>query len=239
MAMSALRRFWYYWWVVPRAQWDVFDLDYQLYTFALFHRDLRTKLIHATTIPTIMLLSLLLLARWPLYPGAPVWLNAALVYAAVVAIAHLPWCLMHRLLGLWLLTAATLGLLCWAGGLLRETSAAFALIAIYVVGLMETGSHGLEPVPPYNNGQDRWMSPREFRAKGGVWVLLAALATPTIFTLASLLSNPRTFPMVLLQLMNLLDYRRDLKTRTDRWVEAEWRTGRPRMHEVPSAPAYP
>jgi hypothetical protein len=123
------------------------------------------------------------------------------------------------------------------GVLLRETSTAFVLVAIYVIGLVETGSHGLEPVPPYNNGQDRWMSPQEFRAKGGVWVVLAGLATPTIFTLASLLSNPRTVPMVLMQLMNLFGYRRDLKTKTDRWVEAEWRTGQPRMHEVPSASA--
>jgi hypothetical protein len=92
----------------------------------------------------------------------------------------------------------------------------------------------LEPVPPYNNGQDRWMSPREFRAKGGVWVVFAGIATPTIFTLASVLSNPRTFPMVLLHLANLLGYRRDLKAKADRWVEAEWSTGQPRSTRCPA-----
>jgi hypothetical protein len=231
--MSGIRRFWLYWWVIPRVQWDLLDLDYQLYTFALFHRDRRTKLIHSFTIPAIMFCSLLLLERWALPAGGPAWLNAALVYAAVVALVHLPWCLLHRLAGLWLFTAATLSLLYWAVHWLPEPSVAAALIAIYVLGLVETSSHGFEPVPPYNNGEGRWMSPQEFRRKGGVWAVIATVSTPTIFTFASLFSNPRTFPMVLLGIMNRFGYRRDLRTKADRWVDAEWSTGRPRMHEVP------
>jgi hypothetical protein len=67
--------------------------------------------------------------------------------------------------------------------------------------------------------------------------VLAGLSTPTIFTLASLASNPRTLPMVLLRLMLAVGYRRDLQESTEAVVAAEWRSGQPRIHRVPAGPA--
>ncbi len=247
---SPLRRFWLYWWVVPRAQWDLFDLPYQLYTFDLFHGDRRTRLTHFVTIPAIMLFSLALLARWPLWPGAPALLTAATAYAAGVALVHLPWCLARSLPALWLVTTGVLAVLGLGGTAFHRWTAvpggpwyapgplaANPLLWIYLLGLVETLSHSLEPVPPYTNGQGRWMSPAEFRRTGGVRTLLAGLATPTIFTLASLASNPRTLAMVVLRAMLAAGYRRELGEATRAVVAAEWRSGQPRIHRVPPHPA--
>ena len=72
---SLLRRILYWWWVVPRTQWDFDDLDYQLYTFEVFHTDWRSKLAHDVTIPAIAFFCMVFLAsstsragRWPTAP---------------------------------------------------------------------------------------------------------------------------------------------------------------------------
>src|SRR5690606_31723455 len=60
------RRFVYWWWIVPRVQYDFEDLDYQLYTFEIFHQDWRAKLAHYVTIPAITFFSLAFLAQFHL-----------------------------------------------------------------------------------------------------------------------------------------------------------------------------
>jgi hypothetical protein len=245
---SALRRFVLYWWVVPRVQWALFDLDYQLYVFALFHGDRRTRTIHYTTIFGISFFILAFLARWPLYAGAPAGVSVALAYAAAVALVHLPWCLACGVLPVWIGTAALL-----AGQWLGATAydrwtrlpgapwyaptasiATNPLVWIYVLSLVETASHGLEPVPPYNSGKARWVSSEEFKREGGAWVVVAGLCTPTLFTLTSLLSNPRSLPTALVwRILALFGYRGAQRRAIAEMVAAEWRAGQPRLHSAP------
>jgi hypothetical protein len=246
MAGSWLRRLWLYIWVVPRAQWDLFDVDYQIYVFRLFHREQRTIVIHYITILAIMLFSLAFLSQWPLFDGAPRFVNMGAGYALAVALLHLPWCLSRGLYGLWLGTAATLTALSLggtiylermaiAGGSWWEPTALWAnpLLWVYVFALAETVSHALEPVPPYTTGAGRWMSNEEFRRQGGKSALFAAIATPTIFTLVSFLSNPRSIPMVVLRLSARAGYQRALVDEMDAVARDEWRSGQPHMHSVP------
>lgn len=239
-------RAWMYSWVVPRAQWDLHDVEYQIYTFDLFHQDWKTKWIHRATIPGILLATFAFLAQWPLWEGAPAALNAGSIYAAGVALLHLPAAARRGMIPLWVATAATIAALFAAGtawhGLAAVPGAPWyaptALIAnpllwMYALSLVETASHGLEPVPPYNNGTDRWMTPAEFRSSGGRWTVLAGFATPTIFTVVSFLSNPRSIAQVVLEAMFTLGYRRELQQKVAAAVASEWRLGQPRMHWVP------
>jgi hypothetical protein len=230
-AAGWLRTLWLYIWVVPRAQWDLFDVDYQVYIFRIFHRELRTRIIHYITIPAIMFFSLAFLVRFPLWPGAPRWCTAATAYAGVTALLHLPWCWKQRVPGLWLATAAELALF-WIVATLMPVP--HPILGMYVFALAETVAHALEPVPPYTTGAGRWMSNAEFRRGPLGSKILAGLATPTVFTLVSFLSNPRSIPMPILRISSrLFGYQRQLVGRIDEVAAREWRSGQPHMHSVP------
>lgn len=243
---SAWKRFWLYWWVVPRAQWDLLDVEYQIYVFQLFHGDRRTKIIHYTTITLIAFFHLVFFAQWPLWTGAPVFASWAVVYGVFVVALHARPYLTRGLSALWLglcglLVVMGLGATSYyqltrvpgAAWYAPTSLAANPLLWIYVFSLIETISHSLEPVPPYSHNHDRWLSPAEFRKEGGVWLALGALAMPTLFTFTSFFSNPRSLSTVVLRVMMAAGYRRELRDSIDAAVAAEWRSGQPWMHSVP------
>lgn len=243
---SPWRRFWLYMWVVPRAQWDLLDVEYQIYVFQLFHGDRRTKIVHYTTITLIAFFHMVFFAQWPLWAGAPPLANGALVYGLLVAALHARPYLTRGLAALWAATCGLLGVMGlgatayyqWArapgGSWYAPTSLATnPLLWIYVFSFVETLSHGLEPVPPYSHGKDRWLSPAEFRREGGVWLALNAVAMPTLFTFTSFFSNPRSLSTVVLRAMMTAGYRTDLRDSIDAIVAAEWSSGQPWMHSVP------
>ncbi|HLT37743.1 MAG TPA: hypothetical protein VK034_15725 [Enhygromyxa sp.] len=238
------RRFVYWWWIVPRVQYDFEDLDYQLYTFEIFHQDWRAKLAHYVTIPAITFFSLAFLAQFHLV-GAPL-ASAAAVYVALLGIVHLRWCRRTRQLRLWAVTMATLVALAVAATAWFQARAipdapwyaptslaANPLLWIYVFGLIETLSHMFEPVPPHATGCDRFMEMDEFWRDGGRWRIAGVLGLPTLYTLTSLVSNIHLLPTLVLHMLASAGLERAYVREIVELAEAQWISRQPIIDQVP------
>ncbi|MCA9694045.1 MAG: hypothetical protein R3A51_22915 [Nannocystaceae bacterium] len=243
-AASFLRRLVYWWWIVPRVQWDLADLDYQLYTFEIFHTDWRAKLAHYVTIPAITFFSMAFLAQF--HVGAPL-LNGALAYAAALALLHLGWCRRLGKLTLWVVTVGALLLLWllatawhdWAaidGPWYRSTRLyANPLLWVYLFSLAETLSHAFEPVPPYASGSDRFVSGGEFMRAGGLYRLAGVVGAPTTYTIVSFASNLHLFPTLMQRLLASTGHDRAYVRSVERLAARQWESGQPVIHRVPEA----
>ncbi len=240
-----LKRFFLYWWVVPRVQWDFFDLMYQLYTFEIFHQDWRTKLAHYFTIPAIAHFTMVFFAQWQLDSHAP-FINGALIYALVMAIIHLLWAIPRQVWHAGVVTAFFL-LVLWlnatcfyevvkvpnAPWYAPTVAVANPLLWIYVFGLLETLSHTFEDIPPYVNGKDRWESRDTFLRHGGWWRIAGFVSFPTLFTIVSIVSNLHLLPTMILKIMFSVGYRPAIFNRVQNTVDAEVATGNPVIHVFP------
>jgi hypothetical protein len=231
-AESPLANFLLFWWVVPRVQYDLDDVDYQLYTFELFHRDWRTRAIHYVTIPGIAFFVMALLADVMVGP-----ISGAIAYAAILSAIHLRWCSRRGLFALGLVTAAVLALGCVAADAYAQWAAsrpsAHPLVWIYALSLAETLSHAWEPIPPPANPERRWLRLAEFVRRGGPsrWALLASV--PTLHTIVSFVSNVHLVPTVVAQVMFAAGYRRDLVDRVRATLDAELAQGAPNIRIFP------
>lgn len=238
------RRFVYWWWIVPRVQYDFADLDYQLYTFEVFHQDWRAKLAHYVTIPAIAFFSLVFLAQFHL-AGAPL-LSAALVYVALLGLIHFRWCWRTKQLRLWGVTMATFAVMAalatsWfqaraiadAPWYAPTHLAANPLLWIYVFGLIETLSHMFEPVPPYATGCDRFMDMREFWRDGGAYRIAGVIGLPTLYTLTSLVSNIHLMPTFVLRVLASAGLERAYVREIEELAAAQWSSRQPPIDRVP------
>jgi len=243
--VRGLKAFWLFWWIVPRVQYDLLDLEYQLYTFEIFHRDYRTKLAHYVTIPAIAFFTMVLLAQ--LAPaGAPLGVNGALLYACVVSALHLGWSIRRRI---WAAGASTAFVLlamvvpatCFyevmrvPGGPFYAPTvvAANPLLWIYVFAFLETLSHALEPVPPHVSGEDRWQTHAEFWHDGGLFRIAAVAGAPTLYTIVSIVSNLHLLPTMVLRIMLSTGYLPGLEAQIRAAAEREIATGHPRIDRFP------
>lgn len=243
-ASPFLRRFLYWWWIVPRVQYDFDDLDYQLYTFEVFHQDWRAKLAHYVTIPAIAFFSFAFLAQFHL-AGAPLG-SAAMVYLGALALLHLRWCVRVKQLRLWAVTVATLAAMAvlataWfqvraipGGPWYAPTRlAANPLLWIYVFALIETMSHMFEPVPPYATGSDRFMEMREFWRDGGRYRIAGVIALPTLYTVTSLVSNIHLMPTFVLRMLASAGLEREYVREIEELAARQWRSRQPRIDRCP------
>lgn len=238
------RRFVHWWWIVPRVQYDLADLDYQLYTFEIFHQDWRAKLAHYVTIPAIAFFSLAFLAQF--HPtGAPL-LNAAMAYVALLGLIHLRWCWRTKQLRLWAVTMATFAAMAvlatswFAARAIPDAPwyaptrlAANPLLWIYVFGLIETLSHVFEPVPPYATGCDRFMEMREFWREGGAYRIAGVIALPTLYTVTSLVSNIHLMPTFVLRVLASAGLERAYVREIEELAAAQWSSRQPTIDRVP------
>lgn len=242
--MSLGRKFIYFWWIVPRVQYDLADLDYQLYSFEVFHQDWRTRLAHYFTIPAIAFFGLMFLAQFTV-DGQP-FLNGALAGVAVLGLLHLRWCLRIYNLALWALTVGLL-VVCWLGATVFYQWAALPdspwwapvalvynpLLWLYVFSFIETLSHALEPVPPYASGSDQFVSTREFFDKGGWYRVAGLLALPTLYTVTSLISNLHLLPTLAARMLASAGFMREHVASLERLARTEWASGQPTIHRLP------
>jgi hypothetical protein len=118
---SCCEKFLNFWLIVPRVQWDFFDLLYQMYTFDIFHQGMLAKFVHFFTIPTNVMLSMMFLAQFDIYGerryGNAFSINGALVLLGVLSLAYLLMGFIRRS-ALWgLATVVVLGVLYMAGNL--------------------------------------------------------------------------------------------------------------------------
>lgn len=238
------RRFIYWWWIVPRVQYDFEDLDYQLYTFEIFHQDWRAKLAHYVTIPAIAFFSLAFLSQFHV-EGAPL-LSAAMVYVALLGLVHFRWCQRTKQLRLWAVTMAAFAIMAvlatsWfqaraipdAPWYASTSLAANPLLWIYVFGLIETLSHMFEPVPPYATGCDRFMEMHEFWRVGGAYRIAGVIALPTLYTFTSLISNIHLMPTFVLHVLASAGLERAYVREIEELALAQWRSRQPVIDRVP------
>ena len=243
--LRGLKAFFLFWWIVPRVQYDLLDVEYQLYTFEIFHRDYRTKLAHYVTIPAIAFFTMALLAQFA-PPGAPLGANGALLYAGLVSALHLGWTIRR---GLWqagaftafVLLAMVVPATCFYEAT-RVTGApwyaptptlANPLLWIYVFAFLETLSHALEPIPPHVSGQDRWQSHAEFWQRGGLFRIAAVAGVPTLHTVVSLVSNLHLVPTMVLRIMFSTGYLPGREDEIRAAVAREIATGNPEIDRFP------
>lgn len=155
-----------YWLIVPRAQWDFFNIRYHLYTFEIFHQNTYTKLIHFLTMPCNAVCFMSFLAQFPLL-GTKVGygaleLNASFILFSVLASLYIIMGFLRKVYA-WGFAAAGFLALCWMAGNLwysvyktdgspwfnPMTLRTNPLLWSYVIALIETYSHALVPqLPP-------------------------------------------------------------------------------------------
>ncbi|CAC5396423.1 unnamed protein product [Mytilus coruscus] len=112
-----------YWLVVPRVQWDFFDLLYQMYTFDIFHQGVIPKFVHFFTIPTNVMLSMMFLAQFN-FPslgevryGNAFAVNFALVLFFVLGLAYIIMGILRKSWAWGVATCVVLGVLNMTGNL--------------------------------------------------------------------------------------------------------------------------
>jgi hypothetical protein len=245
--MGALRRFWLWWWVAPRIQYDLADVEYQAYAFELFHRRFLTRLVHYFTVPGISLCLCVFGAHFSLWSGSPRWANGALAFAAAASLLHAVWCARR---GLWPVAIATIAVLVamWLGGTAIAMRTALPgarwfhptgalatnpLVGAYALALIETTSHYLEPVPPPITASWRWMSMLDFLRRGGRHVWYGLFGYPTFFTMTTFISNLHLLPLMVIRLLARFGYRRDVDEDMRARAIEQHRLGDPIYLEVP------
>ncbi|XP_052082085.1 uncharacterized protein LOC127719814 [Mytilus californianus] len=112
-----------YWLVVPRVQWDFFDLLYQMYTFDIFHQGVIPKYVHVFTIPTNVMLSMMFLVQFnmpslgELRYGNAFAVNFALVLFFVLGVAYIIMGILRKSWAWGVATFLVLGVLNMTGNL--------------------------------------------------------------------------------------------------------------------------
>lgn len=161
-----------YWLVVPRVQWDFFDLLYQMYTFDIFHQGFVAKFVHFFTIPTNVMLSMMFLAQFniptvgELRYGQAFAVNFALLLFGLLAIAYIIMGILRKSWAWGFATVVVIAVLNMAGNLWYygfrvqgspwynpTTWPTNPLIWSYAISFLQASSHMTEPqIPPNISG---------------------------------------------------------------------------------------
>jgi hypothetical protein len=183
--------------IAPRAQTDIFNLDYQLYLFELLHQALPNRLSHLIGITFSPL------AYYALGMNLG---RLDLLFLILFAGMHLGMLLRNRLARLVPVVLALHGLL-WliAYFVLRHVMTPSApwyfnpIFHILFWPTVQTITHALEAkVPPPWGGEKLWAVTRDlFRSSPRVWVVSALLFPMYVFL--ELISTPRLFFVIILR----------------------------------------
>lgn len=161
------------WWlIVPKVQWQFFNLLYQMYTFDITHQGFIPKFVHFFTIPTNVMLSMCFLAQFSFFgvkkQGYGVLaLNASLILFLILAILYLTMGFIRKTLA-WGVATTVVIFVCWLTGNLwyttyktpgnpwynPTTTATNPLIWSYAMSFLQASSHMSVPqLPPYITGK--------------------------------------------------------------------------------------
>ncbi|XP_071144153.1 uncharacterized protein [Mytilus edulis] len=171
-----------YWLIVPRVQWDFFDLLYQMYTFDIFHQGFLPKCVHFFTIPTNVVITMMFFAQFN-FPnigevryGSAFAFNWTFVILLVLGVLYI---IMGILRKSWawgvatfiVLTCLTLAGNMWFYSYRTEGNPWYnptsygtnPFIWSYVISFIQAISHIAVPqMPPYITGVEHWESVRAY-----------------------------------------------------------------------------
>ena len=160
------------WWlIVPKVQWDFFNLLYQMYTFDITHQGFVPKFVHFFTIPCNVMLSMCFLAQFTFFGiskrgyGA-IEMNGAMALFLVLAILYMVMGVLKKTKA-WGLATSVIISVCWMIGNLwyycyknptnpwynPTTIWTNPLIWSYIISFIQASSHMAVPqLPPYITG---------------------------------------------------------------------------------------
>jgi hypothetical protein len=169
---NCLLKFLHWWLIVPRAQWDLFDLLYQMYTFDMTHQGFLIKFVHFFTIPFNIVLTMCFLAQFS-FPGlvdnvgyGALQVNSSIILLILVSSLYIFTGIIRKC-WLWGVGTAFVLSISWiSGNLLYEvykvpgnpwynptTLPTNPIIWTYVMSLIQATSHiGAPQLPPYITG---------------------------------------------------------------------------------------
>jgi hypothetical protein len=214
--------------IAPRAQTNIFDLDYQLYLFELLHQ----------VFPN----------RWSHYIG--ITLSPLFYYSLGLQVSHLD------ILFLVLFAGMHLGMalknhLTQLVPLILAIHGAFWLLA-YTVGqhvfslngpwylnpvfhilfwpTLQAASHALEArIPPPWGGTKLWAETRKFLTQSQPQYLAAAIILSPMYAFLELISTPRLFFMVILRIARITHLTPDWLKQLDANIEAHIKEAQPAL----------
>ncbi len=214
--------------IAPRAQTNIFDLDYQLYLFELLHQSLLNRWFHYVGI----VLSPLAYYSLGMQIG-----HLDIAFVALFAGMHLGMALRNRLVKLAPLVILLHALL-WviAYVFLRPVmtlSAPWYLHpAFHVVfwPVVQAFTHGLEAkIPPPWGGEKLWAVTRDYFAHASPKMLLAPVLLFPMYAFLELISTPRLFFVIILRVARLLSLTPDWLKRLDASIDAHVKAEHPAL----------
>jgi len=204
--------------IAPRAQTNIFDLDYQLYLFQLLHQRFVNRWAHYIGI----VLSPLAYYSLGMQLG-----HLDLVFLALFAGMHLGMAVKNRLLKLVPLVIALHALLWLIAYVFLQPvmtlSAPWYLHPVFYIvfwPVVQGITHSLEAkIPPPWGGEKLWAVTREFFAHGSPKMILTAALLFPMYAFLELISTPRLFFVIILRMARLLnltpDWLKQLDSRID------------------------
>lgn len=195
--------------VTPLTNITPFDLDYQLYLNAIFHRENLSFYVHAITMPLVVLFLLATAAELKFesttffFEEYNQWLDLSFVFAGLLFLWYIVWGFIGRV---WWLGLGAMPIIaaCYVGGHYYEeyaTATIHPMIWVAVCSTIQSWSHIVEYMPPRVSGTPHWTSKTDFfcREVSNVWEFaersFRALIQAFVFgTLDELIASPRLLP---------------------------------------------
>ncbi|XP_061171881.1 uncharacterized protein LOC133181379 [Saccostrea echinata] len=252
-----------FWLIVPRVQWDFFDLLYQMYTFDIFHQGMLAKFVHFFTIPTNVMLSMMFLAQFNIYGelryGNAFSVNGALILFGVLSIAYIIMGFIRKCVLWGVATTVVLAVLNMAGNLwyysYRTVNNPWynptnwytnPLIWSYGISFLQASSHMTESqIPAFITGVTHWESLHMFflkrrktlesRCKNCGFVVLSLICFPFLSVSVAWFSWPHLIGTEVIYIMAGIGYRPKFFKEYFRIVEKSESFGNPVIDRFPTS----
>ena len=214
--------------IAPRAQTNIFDLDYQLYLFELLHQANLNRWTHYIGIA----LSPFLFYSLGMQVG-----HLDIVFLVLFAGMHLGMALRNRL---GQLVPLILGIhaLCWLVSVVflknvLTLSGPWYLNPIFYLILWPTLqgiTHSLEEkIPPPWGGEKLWAATRDLFAKNPPHILLIAVALFPMYAFLEFISTPRLFFVIILRVAQWINLKPDWLKQLDGTIDAHIKEANPAL----------
>jgi len=200
--------------IAPRAQTNIFDLDYQLYLFELLHQVPINRWTHYIGIAASPVLY---------YSLGMQWGRLDLVFLVLFAGMHLGMALKNRL---GRLVPVILGLhgLCWVASalILKDIFTLNGpwyfnpIFHLILWPTLQAFTHSLEAkIPPPWGGEKLWAATRDLFTKNPPHVILIAVALFPMYAFLEFISTPRLFFVIILRVAQMFNLNPDWLSRLD------------------------
>ncbi len=214
--MALLRRLLYEALIVPEAHTRVFDADFQLEVYEVFHTRRTTRWMHilCTVIVNVSLLAAASAIPIPWLRNSAWNVDGAVLGAAI---AFLGYFAVH---GAWAVATApvlliAIGLAHILAAILGASVVSHALGIAFAAAFVQAFSHGFEPVPPPWSGGYHWISIREFLFRTPkIRILRLTMASFLIYPLLEMWASPRIWPVQVLHFLMKAGFHPVLASRT-------------------------